>query len=153
MSSNEASAGRRRLGGTLVTDRRGADEAVMIMRLAPGDDGAFAALFERTEVIGVVHMVKNAAGTWTYDRAAVPALLNAEGTVVEAYAPAARPQEIDSLVARLKARLGAKAGGAPQAGAVENMDFFAFEKGSAGPWFVGYAGKVYPLEAPGDSAP
>ena len=157
MSSNDASAppGRRRLGGTLVTDRRSDGEAVMLMRLAPGEDGSFSALFERTEVIGAVHIVKNAAGTWTYDKDAAPVLLNGEGKVLQPLPGAALPQDAGSVIARLKSRLGAKQGGAVQAGAVENMDFFAFEKGEAGRWFVGYAGKVYPLEAPapGDSAP
>jgi hypothetical protein len=144
----------RRFGGLMMTDQRGADEAVMLMRLVPDQDEPFSLEFYGCLIIGALHMFKRPTGL-TFDIVDTPSVTDAKGKPVPCLTSDRQPDTMRVALERIRGRLRSRSteeqGPAVPPVIVDQLRFFVFEKGDAPvtlEWRVVYAGKTYPLHQP-----
>ena len=144
----------RRFGGFLMTDQRSADEAVMLMRLAPDQDEPFSLEFYGCLIVAALHIFRRPTGL-TFDISHTPVVTDAAGKTVSQLTADRMPDTMRSALGRIRQRLrtrSAEHGGAAIPPAiVDQLQFFVFEKGDAPvtlEWRISYAGRTYPLHRP-----
>jgi hypothetical protein len=142
----------RRFDGVVMTDQRGRDEAVMLLRLAPAQDERFSFEFYGCLIVAVLHMFKGPAGL-LFDIASTPVISDAAGKPLALLGDGRLSDSMRSALERIRSHLRSRSTAQPQAGVppaiVDQLRFFVFDKGDAlvGPeWRIGYAGKTYPLD-------
>jgi len=142
----------RKFGGVLMTDQRGPDEAVMVMRLTPAPDEESALDFCGCLIIAALHMKRGPAGL-LFDISSSPSVSNASGKPLPLLESIRLTDAMRRALDKLRVHLRTRSGqGTMPAAIVDQLRFFVFEKGDARvtlDWRVEFAGKSYPLQQPG----
>jgi len=137
-----------RFGGMLMTDQRGPDEAVMLMRLAPAGDERFSLEFDGCLVLGALHMTKGPAGL-LFDITSTPSVTDGAGKPLPLLENGRLAETRRWTLAQIRLRLRTLSGqGSLPASIVDQLRFFVFETGAAPvtlDWRVQFAGRTYPL--------
>ena len=144
----------RKFGGLLMTDQRGPDEAVMVMRLAP-EDTQFSLEFYGRLIIATLHMTKGPAGL-LFDASSTPSVTDAAGKPLPLLENEHLPDAMRGALEKIRSQLRSRSEkGAMPPAIVDQLRFFVFEKGDAPvtlDWRMQYAGKTYPLQQPARAA-
>jgi len=142
----------RRFDGVVMTDQRGRDEAVMLLRLAPAQDERFSFEFYGCLIIAVLHMFKGPSGL-LFDISSTPAICDAAGKPLALLTNGQLSDSMRSALERIRSHLRSRSAAEPRAGVppaiVDQLRFYVFDKGDARvspDWRIGYAGKTYPLD-------
>lgn len=141
----------RHFGGVLMTDQRGPNEAVMLMRLTPAQDEQFSLEFYGRLIVAVLHMTKGPAGL-LFDTSNVPAVTDGAGKTVSLLENGRLPDSMRRTLDKIRSQLRSRTErGAMPPAIVDQLRFFVFDKGDAPvtlDWRLQFAGKTYPLAQP-----